>query len=98
MGSPRCLFTAALGTSQGELTLVTNAGEQTLKPGMAAGFPAKEADGHHLLNRSNAVAIYLEIGDRTPDDIVTYPDCDLIAKDDSGSRVFTHKDGSRYQS
>lgn len=82
---------------EGELTLVTNAGEQTLKPGMAAGFPAKEADGHHLLNRSNAVAIYLEIGDRTPDDIVTYPDCDLIAND-SGSRVFTHKDGSPYES
>ena len=83
---------------EGEVTLVTNAGEQILKPGMAAGFPAGEADGHHLINRSNAVAVYLEIGDRTPQDIVTYPDDDLVAKDTSGNRVFSHKDGSPYQS
>ncbi|HAZ45107.1 MAG TPA: cupin [Cyanobacteria bacterium UBA11369] len=80
----------------GEVTLVTNAGEQILKPGMAAGFPAGEADGHHLINRSNGIVEYLEVGDRTPNDSVTYPDNDLIAKDDCGSWVFTHKDGSPY--
>ncbi|HEY9634394.1 MAG TPA: cupin domain-containing protein [Coleofasciculaceae cyanobacterium] len=83
---------------EGELTLVTNAGERILKPGMAAGFPAAQADGHHLINRSDGVAVYLEVGDRTPHDLVTYPDDDLIAKDESGSWVFTHTDGSPYQS
>lgn len=81
---------------EGEVTLVTNAGEQILKPGMAAGFPAGEADGHHLINRSNAVVVYLEVGDRTPNDMGNYPDDDLIAKDNSGTWVFAHKDGSPY--
>ena len=81
---------------EGEITLVTNAGEQTLKPGMAAGFPAGEADGHNLINRSNSIAIYLEIGDRTPDEQVDYPDMDLVAKHSPNGWVFTHKDGSLY--
>lgn len=83
---------------EGEVTLVTNAGEQTLKAGMAAGFPAGVADGHHLINRSNSVVIYLEIGDRTPEEEVNYPDVDLMAKHSSNGWVFTHKDGSLYAS
>lgn len=83
---------------EGELTLVTNDGEQTLTPGMAAGFPAGDADGHHLINRSTSEAVYLEIGDRTPDDEVNYPDVDLVAKLSSNGLVFTHKDGSLYTS
>ena len=83
---------------EGELTLITDAGEQLLTPGMAAGFPANEANGHHLVNRSQQIAVYLEVGDRTPNDIVNYPDNDLIAKvsDDGKSSVFTHKDGRAY--
>jgi uncharacterized cupin superfamily protein len=44
----------------GELVLITNAGEQLLTAGMAAGFLAGEANGHHLVNRSDRVAVYLE--------------------------------------
>jgi uncharacterized cupin superfamily protein len=80
----------------GELVLVTNAGEQILTAGMAAGFPAGIANGHHLVNRSNSEAVYLEIGDRTPDDKVDYPDVDLIAKSTPEGWVFTRKDGSLY--
>lgn len=83
---------------EGEVTLVTNDGEQTLTPGMAAGFPAGVADGHHLINHSNSIAVYLEIGDRTPDDEVGYPDVDLVAKLSYNGLVFTHKDGSLYTS
>jgi uncharacterized cupin superfamily protein len=36
---------------EGEATLITDAGEQVLGPGMAAGFPAGKADGHHLVNK-----------------------------------------------
>ena len=80
----------------GEVTLVTNNGEQILHSGMAAGFPAGEENGHHLINHSNAVAVYLEIGDRTRNDLVNYPDDDLIAKDNAGIWLFTHKDGTLY--
>lgn len=45
----------------GELTLVSDAGETLLKPGMAATSKAGVADGHHLVNRSNADAVYLVV-------------------------------------
>ena len=41
---------------EGELVLVTDDGEHVLSPGMAAGFAAGEANGHHLINRSAAPA------------------------------------------
>jgi uncharacterized cupin superfamily protein len=80
----------------GELVLVTDAGEQVLRPGMAAGFPAGKADAHHLLNRSEHDATYLEVGDRTPGDAVVYPDDDLEARMKDGRWSFTHKDGTPY--
>ena len=81
---------------EGELTLVTDAGEQRLQPGMMAGFPAGESNGHHLVNRSDKPAVYLEIGDRTANDSVHYPDDDLSAKDTPAGWTFTHKDGQPY--
>lgn len=81
---------------KGEATLITNVGKQILKPGMMAGFPAGEEDGHQLVNSSDAIVIYLEIGDRTSDDKVNYPDDDLIANFTPNGWEFTHKDGSVY--
>jgi uncharacterized cupin superfamily protein len=76
----------------GEAVLVTDAGERTLGPGMAAGFPAGIADGHHLINRSGAVVTYLEIGTRHEEDDCFYPDADLQYRHQDGA--FTRKDGS----
>jgi uncharacterized cupin superfamily protein len=81
----------------GELVLITNAGEQVLTAGRAAGFPAGEADGHHLVNRSDRVAVYLEVGDRTPNDQVIYPDDDLVAKHGEQGWMFTRRDGSLFE-
>ncbi len=81
---------------EGEVTLVTDSGEQTLKPGNMAGFPAGNADGHHLINKSDSVVLYLEIGDRTPEDEVNYPDTDLIAKYTPQGWIFTRQDGTSY--
>lgn len=80
---------------EGELALVTDEGEFTLKPGMAAGFPAGKPNGHHLINRSDRPAVYLEIGDRPAGDEGFYSEADLAAKPTSQS-VFTHRDGTRY--
>ncbi|MEM9165288.1 MAG: cupin domain-containing protein [Cyanobacteria bacterium P01_F01_bin.4] len=81
---------------QGELALVTDQGEQRMTPGMMAGFPAGEANGHHLINRSEQPAVYLEMGDRTPGDRVDYPDVDLMAQWTETGWVMTHKDGEPY--
>ncbi|MEO1519414.1 MAG: cupin domain-containing protein [Cyanobacteria bacterium J06633_2] len=82
---------------EGELTLVTDEGETVLSAGMGAGFPSGEADGHQLINRTAHPVTYLEVGDRTPDDVVTYPDEDLIALGTPEGWQFTHRNGSSYE-
>src|SRR5215813_8324424 len=49
---------------EGEPTLITNAGETRLEPGMCAGFKAGTGDAHHLVNRTKEDVLYLEVGDR----------------------------------
>ena len=81
----------------GELTLITDAGEQILTTGMVAGFPAGDSNGHHLINKSDEVASYLEIGDRNPQDGAFYPDIDLLYKvNEEGEHEFTNRDGVPY--
>ena len=80
---------------EGRPTLVSDAGEQVLEPGMCAGFPKGTGDGHHLVNRSETDVLLLVVGDRTPGDEVLYPDDDLHGRPTAeGGYLFTHKDGS----
>jgi uncharacterized cupin superfamily protein len=81
----------------GELTLVTDEGEQTLKPSMAVGFPAGEKNGHQLINNSGEPATYLEIGTRAINDEATYPDIDLKAEKRDGRFRFFKKSGEPYE-
>ncbi len=82
---------------RGELWLVTDDGEQILTAGEMAGFAAGIANGHHLVNRSDQLAIYLEVGDRTASDQVNYPDQDLkYVLVDTGGRAFTRKNDHPY--
>src|SRR5262249_38857566 len=46
----------------GEVTLVTDAGEEVLRAGDCAGFKANDSDGHCLQNRSGRDATVLEVG------------------------------------
>jgi uncharacterized cupin superfamily protein len=81
----------------GSPVLVTDAGETPLQPGMCAGFKAASGDAHHLVNRSDADVVYLEIGDRTPGEAVIYPDDDLaLAAGADGIVRFRRKDGTGY--
>ncbi len=79
---------------EGEVVLITDAGEETLRPGDCAAFPASAPDGHHLVNRSAQTAICLEVGTRSADDVCTYPDIDM--RIDSVEGRFTHMDGTPY--
>ncbi len=79
---------------EGEVVLRTDEGEQVLVAGTCAGFPAGSTDGHHLVNRTDRPARYLEISNRDPLDTAAYPDDDLAySKAPDGSAVFTRKDG-----
>ncbi len=81
---------------EGTPTLITDAGEQVLAPGMVAGFPAGKADGHHLVNRTGTDVLFLAIGDRVDADECEYPGIDLAARVIDGENRFTHADGTPY--
>lgn len=82
---------------EGWPVLITNGGETPLAPGLCTGFRAGTGDAHHLINHAVVDAVYLEIGDRSTGDRVTYPDDDLHAELTADGRwMFTHKDGSPY--
>lgn len=82
---------------EGHPTLVTDAGETLMAPGMCAGFKAGTGDGHHLQNRTAHEVLYLEVGDRSAGDTATYPDDDLQAVLGSdGTWRYLHKDGKAY--
>lgn len=82
---------------EGEPTLVTDAGETPLKPGMCAGFKAGTGDAHHLVNRTIKDVVILEVGDRSAGDSVSYPDDDVVAVFGSdGKWKYSRKDGTPY--
>ena len=81
----------------GAPTLVTDAGDTVLGPGMCAGFRAGSGDAHMLVNRSERECLYLVVGDRTAADQASYPDDDIAARlGGDGKWFFTHKNGEPY--
>ena len=81
---------------EGELVLVSDDGEQTLGPGTAAGFPAGKRDGHHLVNRSDKPACFIETGTRAESDEGEYPDIDMKFEYGHSYTRFLHKNGVPY--
>jgi uncharacterized cupin superfamily protein len=81
----------------GEVTLVTDAGDELLRPGDAAGFKAGDRNGHCLQNRSGADALALEIGTRVPGDAADYPGIDMLAPAGGKPAAYTHRDGTPYE-
>ena len=79
---------------EGELTLIEDGGETVLRAGDCAAFPKGVANGHHMINRASVMAVYLEVGSRSPDDLTTCSDVDLMSSSRDGR--FVHKDGTPY--
>jgi uncharacterized cupin superfamily protein len=83
---------------EGEVVLVTDAGEETLGSGESAGFKAGVRDGHHFQNRSPADAVLLVIGSRSDADHGEYSDIDMVftAGRYAAKGSYRHKDGTPY--
>jgi uncharacterized cupin superfamily protein len=81
---------------EGELVLRSAAGEQLLRAGMCAGFPAGSEDGHQLINRSERAAVYLEISNRDDADTAYYSDAevDLVWSPPGARGRYTRRDGT----
>jgi uncharacterized cupin superfamily protein len=83
----------------GEVVLVTDAGEQVLRPGDCAGFAAGVRDGHHFINRSDAAVELLTVGSRDDADHGEYSDIDMVfraGRYQGGNATFARKDGRPY--
>jgi uncharacterized cupin superfamily protein len=82
---------------EGEAVLITDSGETLLKPEMCAGFKAGTGDAHHLHNRSQKDVVFLEVGDRSAGDSVSYPDNNVVAVfGPDGKWKYARKDGTPY--
>jgi uncharacterized cupin superfamily protein len=83
--------------TEGECTLVQDAGPVVMRAGDCAAFPAGVADGHHFRNHTDRVAKFLVIGTKAPREVATYSDVDLKVEMTAGKAIFTHKDGTPYK-
>jgi uncharacterized cupin superfamily protein len=81
---------------EGEVVLVEDSGETLLKPGDAAGWKAGVANGHCLINRSDRVAVFLEIGTRAEREQAFYSDIDMRAEREGNRISYLHKSGEPY--
>ncbi|WP_421726311.1 cupin domain-containing protein [Bauldia sp.] len=81
---------------EGHPTLVTETERVRLSPGDCAGFLANGV-AHQLVNETDRPAVFLEMGDRLPDDEGIYPKDDLKAEKRADGRwAFFHKNGTPY--
>ena len=80
----------------GEVVLATDAGDEILRAGDAAGFKAGDNNGHCLQNRSERDAEVLEIGTRIAGDTAFYSDVDMVAPAGGKPAAYTHRDGRPY--
>jgi uncharacterized cupin superfamily protein len=82
---------------EGELVMITDAGEQVMRPGDCAGFKAGGGEAHQFINRGDKDALVLVAGSRNDEDRAEYPDIDLLRPGRSaGARDYCHKDGTPY--
>ncbi|MGR3434128.1 MAG: cupin domain-containing protein [Shimia sp.] len=80
---------------EGTATLVEDDGPTRLAPGDVAVFPAGVADGHHVVNRSEAPVRFLVVGTQTPTEVGHYPDHDLQVRfEAAGGTTFHRADGA----
>jgi len=79
---------------KGTCTLVDDMGETTLAPGDCAAFPAGDANGHHIVNRSDAPASFVVVGTHTKTETAHYSDIDMMVRMDANGSNFTRRDGS----
>ncbi|MGN7869219.1 cupin domain-containing protein [Paracoccus sp. 22332] len=82
--------------TEGECVMITDDGEEIMRPGDCVGFPANTPDGHHFVNRSTAPARFLVIGSKAAEEVATYSDVDLVLTLKDGVATYTHKDGRLY--
>lgn len=78
----------------GDVVLVDDHGETPLTAGDCVAFPAGEANGHHIQNRSGRDAVLLQVSnaENPATQAVDYPDIDMVLK--PGNPAYLRRDGT----
>jgi uncharacterized cupin superfamily protein len=76
------------------VALIEDGGKTVLQAGDCVAFAKGTGNGHHLINKTSAMAVYLEVGSRNPHDLTTCSDIDMMSSNADGR--FVHKDGRPY--
>jgi len=74
---------------EGQAVLVEEGGRTLLAPGDVVAWPKDVANGHHLINESDAPCRFLVVGKANEKDC-HYPDIDLHLEGDTGRYVRRH--------
>ena len=74
---------------EGEATLILGDEESVVTAGDHIWFGANVEVAHHFENRGNRVCRYLVFGERTADDVVIYPQHQVMLVKKLGRRAFT---------
>lgn len=83
-----------LVVTEGALVLVDDHGDTPLRPGDCCAFPAGEANGHHIVNRSDAPGAFVVVGTRTESETGWYSDVDMKVEVAEGRMRFLRRDGA----
>ena len=78
----------------GEVILVEDDGETILRAGDSAGFKAGVPNGHHIVNKSNEIAVLFEIGTRCKNEVGHYTGLDFEYRKSDGEYCFVRDDGT----
>ncbi len=83
--------------TEGECTLVQDAGPVVMRAGDCAAFPAGNPDGHHFVNHTDRVARFLVVGTKAAHEVASYSDVDFRIEMDHGKPAFTYRDGTPWE-
>ncbi len=76
---------------EGELTLVLGDEDSKLKQGDHVWFPAGEQEAHHFRNDADQSAKVLVFGERRQDDVVVYPEKQVMLVKALGRKFVTYR-------
>lgn len=71
--------------------------ETQLEAGAVLCWPAGSPIGHRLVNRSKTEALYLTLGTRHFNDVIHYPDHDLVTRKSGPLRQYLHADLTEWE-
>ncbi len=86
-----------LMVTEGALVMVDDTGETHLAPGDFCAFPAGDANGHQIVNRSQSPGAFVVVGTRTDTETAWYSDIDMKVEVTEGLMRFLHRDGTEFQ-